>query len=208
MFEMFTRRATHEVPALLTSVKYSSYQARKKFLKTASSTAGPGKNQRVGYHVFTPVALGSFSISFPTFSGIYTARAPLRAVGCTSVCLDKKVCRLNVPVLVSFHVLLVFCRSDQPAAIGRVRHLSPHRVLRLRACAKTKPHGSSILPRFLGSRKAATLKSPPMMSTQFSSAISWPHPAKIVRFLSATLSCCSSALTRACLCTFPAWVFA
>ena len=81
-------------------------------------------------------------------------------------------------MLVSFHVLLVFCRSDQPAAIGRVRHLSPHRVLRLRACAKTKPHGSSILPSFLGSRKAATLKSPSTMSTQFMSATSLTAPSK------------------------------
>ena len=45
-------------------------------------------------------------------------------------------------MLVSFHVLLVFCRSDQPAAIGRVRHISLHRGLRLGPCAKTKPHGS------------------------------------------------------------------
>ena len=168
-----TRRAIHEVSALLTSVKYSSYEAGTS-LKTdcvLTHTVGPGKDQRVGYHLFAPVALGASekTTPSPTFSGIYTARAPFRAVGCTSMCVDKKVCSLHVPTLVtlpcffSFSVVLINPQQSAESAI-----YLPHRVLRLGACAKTKPHGSSVQPSFLGSRKAATLKSAPVMSTQFS----------------------------------------
>ena len=59
-----TRRAIREVFALLTNVKYSSYEARTSLKLTASSTVGPGKHQRVGYHVFSPVALGAFRKPF------------------------------------------------------------------------------------------------------------------------------------------------
>ena len=55
-----TRRAIHEVSALLTCVKYSSYEAGTSLKLTASSTVGPRKDQRVGYHLFAPVALGAF----------------------------------------------------------------------------------------------------------------------------------------------------
>ena len=55
-----TRRAINEVSALLTNVKYSSRGARTSLKLTASSTVGPGKDQRVGYHVFVPVELGAF----------------------------------------------------------------------------------------------------------------------------------------------------
>ena len=55
-----TRRANHEVSALLTNVKYSSYEARTSLKLTASSTVGHRKDQRVGYQVFAPVALGAF----------------------------------------------------------------------------------------------------------------------------------------------------
>ena len=41
-----------------------------------------------------------------------------------------------LPCWYVFHVLLVFCRSDEPAAIGRVRHLSPHRGSIWWACGK------------------------------------------------------------------------
>ena len=138
----------------------------------------PEKTNASGITCSRPSRLAPFkTIPSPTFSGIYTARAPFRAVGCTSMCLDKKVCSLNAPVLVSLPCFfLVFCRSDQPAAIGKVRHPPPHRGSVWEHVQRPSHMDPSILPSFLGSQKAAMLKSPPMMSTQFISATSLASP--------------------------------
>ena len=48
----------------MTNVKYLSYEARTSSKLNASSTVGPRKDQRVGYHVFAPVALGAFQNNF------------------------------------------------------------------------------------------------------------------------------------------------
>ena len=62
-------------------------------------------------------------LPFVTFSGIYNARAPFRAVGCASMCVDKKVCSLHVPTLVtlpcffSFSVVLINPQQSAESAI-------------------------------------------------------------------------------------------
>ena len=141
---------------------------------------GPRKDQRVGYHVFAPVALGALPNRF--FSDvIWHLQCACSVPRCGlhfSVCRQEGVQPECSRVGKSSMFFLVFCRSDEPAAIGRVRHLSSTSGLRLGACAKTKPHGSSVLPSFLGSRKAAIPRSPPMMSTQFVSATSLTSPSK------------------------------
>ena len=141
---------------------------------------GPRKDQRVGYHVFAPVVLGaSQNHSFSDVLWHLHCACSVPRCG-----LHINVCRLEgvqpecshvgkFPCFFSFSVVLINPQQSAESAI-----YPPHRVLRLGACAKTKPHGSSIQPRFLGSRKAATLKPPPTMSTQFMSATSLTSPSK------------------------------
>ena len=96
-----TRRAIHEVSALLTNEKYSSYDARTTLKLTASSTVGPRKDQRVGYHVFAPVALGALlNHSFPdVLWHLHCACSVPRCGLHFNVSGQEGV--LNVPVLVS-----------------------------------------------------------------------------------------------------------
>ena len=92
----------------------------KNFLKTdcVLHRWGPEKTNWSGITCSCPSRLAPLNtIPSPTFSGIYIARAPFRAVGCTSMCVDK-VCSLNVAVLVSsFSVILINPQQSPETAI-------------------------------------------------------------------------------------------